>query len=139
MMKKEFEERLGAEVSEKNYRIIEIVYNWHPAVASVNGKDQIVELYKIGGMSVINGMVEAAVIIRDLEEEERKIKASLRKIQDRIERVNNGDFELERCKNEAEQLLEISENPCQWEKMKKFLENKYGEETAREVLEEVGR
>lgn len=39
MMKHEFEERVGGEISDQNYEIIETVYTWHPAINEVGGKD----------------------------------------------------------------------------------------------------
>ncbi|MFR2881303.1 MAG: hypothetical protein ACLTC8_10385 [Lachnospiraceae bacterium] len=59
MMKHEFEERFGSEISDQNYKIIETVYTWHPAIKGVDGKDQIATLYKTGGMPLIKSMLEA--------------------------------------------------------------------------------
>lgn len=47
MMKEEFESRLGGPVSDAEYRDIEYVYQFYP---TIDTKDQIVDLYKIGGM-----------------------------------------------------------------------------------------
>ena len=63
MMKHEFEERVGGEISDQNYEIIETVYTWHPAINEVGGKDQIATLYETGGMPLIKSMLEAANIM----------------------------------------------------------------------------
>lgn len=46
MTKQEFEKRIGAEISQKDYSIVEHVYTWHPSISEVEGKKQIAELYK---------------------------------------------------------------------------------------------
>lgn len=45
MTKQEFEKRIGAEISQKDYSIVEHVYTWHPSISEVEGKEQIAELY----------------------------------------------------------------------------------------------
>ena len=44
MMKEEFEQRIGTTVTESDYRIIETVYTFHPAIDNVIGKDHIQNL-----------------------------------------------------------------------------------------------
>ena len=34
MTKQEFQKRIGAEISQKDYSIVEHVYTWHPSSAS---------------------------------------------------------------------------------------------------------
>ena len=41
MTKQEFEKRIGAEISQKDYSIVEHVYTWHPSISEVEGKKQI--------------------------------------------------------------------------------------------------
>lgn len=60
MMKSEFIERIGSEISDKDYSIVEKVYTWHPAISETDGKEQISILYKTGGMVLINNMLKAA-------------------------------------------------------------------------------
>ncbi len=57
MMREEFIELLGAQISEKDYRIIENVYTWHPIFdnawyANMNPKSLAVFFYKIGGLQI---------------------------------------------------------------------------------------
>jgi hypothetical protein len=56
MMKHEFEERIGAELTPEQYEIVERVYTWHPAIPNVGGKDKLAELYRLGGMDLIEDM-----------------------------------------------------------------------------------
>lgn len=44
MTKQEFQKRIGAEISQKDYSIVEHVYTWHPSISEVEGKEQIAEL-----------------------------------------------------------------------------------------------
>ena len=74
MMKNEFEERIGAEVSTEEYRIVERVYMWHPAIPNVGGKDVIAQLYKLGGMALIEDMDIRATA---LEEESKSLRMFL--------------------------------------------------------------
>lgn len=37
MTKQEFEKRIGAEISQKDYSIVEHVYTWHPSISEVEG------------------------------------------------------------------------------------------------------
>lgn len=60
MTKQEFEKRIGAEISQKDYSIVEHVYTWHPSISEAEGKEQIAELYKSFGMPIIKNMMEAA-------------------------------------------------------------------------------
>ena len=60
MTKQEFQKRIGAEISQKDYSIVEHVYTWHPSISEVEGKEQIAELYKSFGMPIIKNMMEAA-------------------------------------------------------------------------------
>lgn len=63
MMKQEFENLIGKEVSDKDYEVIDRVYTFHPAISETEGKKQIADIYNAGGMTVIRGMLEAADIM----------------------------------------------------------------------------
>lgn len=56
MTKQEFQKRIGAEISQKDYSIVEHVYTWHPSISEVEGKEQIAELYKSFGMPKITSI-----------------------------------------------------------------------------------
>lgn len=69
MMKHEFEARIKATVTAEDYEVIEKVYAFHPIIDSVDGKDQIAKLYKLGGMALIIDMVPRAEAAEQLENE----------------------------------------------------------------------
>mgnify|MGYP001072522561 CR=1 FL=1 len=77
MTKQEFESRIGATVSESDYRIIETVYTFHPAIDNVMGKDQIATIYKTCGMTVIYDMVARAEKAQNLEREMSEARQQL--------------------------------------------------------------
>lgn len=77
MMKQEFESRVGTTVSESDYRIIETVYTFHPAIDNVTGKDQIATIYKTCGMRVIRDMLPTAECAQNLEREMSETRQQL--------------------------------------------------------------
>lgn len=56
MQKAEFEERIEGQVSNEDYKLIEFVYQWHPVIRNVSGKDEVAELYKSFGMALFRDM-----------------------------------------------------------------------------------
>ena len=72
MMKQEFTERAEINydsLSEQNWDIINMVYAWHPMISDVNGKDEIIALYKKGGMGLMEDMYPTAEKLHDIESE----------------------------------------------------------------------
>lgn len=126
MNKQEFEKKIGAEVSDRNYSIIEQVYTWHPAIDNIKGKDQIADLYLGFGMTIINGMVEAASFMQDLDAEQRKAKAALEEVNKRIAMVAKGNLIQERCNREMSMLFDMAEDQEQWDRFEEKLVQKYG-------------
>lgn len=55
MQKHEFEERIESTVSDEDYKLIEFVYQFHPVIRNVSGKDEVAELYKSFGMALLQG------------------------------------------------------------------------------------
>ena len=137
MTKKEFEERAGVVVSVNDYRIIEQVYTYHPAISETDGKHEIATLYETGGMPLIKSMIEAAKIMEELEKERDQAMARLEKINNRIKNVQNGCLADEQCRKDAENLFVKVDNPAEWELAKAFLISKYGVSIAERVTEEV--
>lgn len=60
------------------YLEIEYVYTWHPSIDNVKGKDQIANLWDIGGIRLIRDMMPTA---QKAEEFETKIAAARAEIQ----------------------------------------------------------
>lgn len=85
MTKHEFEEHLGSTVSDKNYTLIEYIYTHHPAISETAGKKQIADLYKLGGMGIMNAMYNEA---KDEEERENKrfsIRSAIRDLEAQLQ------------------------------------------------------
>ncbi len=64
MNKAEFTDRVIGlkyeDLSEEDFDAINMVYAWHPMIPIVNGKDEIADLYKKGGMGIIKNMLPTA-------------------------------------------------------------------------------
>lgn len=95
MMKHEFEEKLGNQVTEKEYKDIEFVYTFHPSVSNTEGKKQIAELYKIGGIRLIRDMIPTAKKAQILEEKIITANTDLMKLKRQFEMLANGEEESE--------------------------------------------
>ena len=90
-MKQEFENRIGATVSESDYHIIETVYTFHPAIDNVMGKDQIATIYKTCGMRVIRDMLPTAERAREIESKMTKLRTQLCECEREYGMLKNGD------------------------------------------------
>ncbi len=138
MMQNEFEKIIGAEVSTSDYETIEKVYTWHPVIKDTTGKQQIADLYKIGGMPLIRNMMEAAEIMKSLDDEERKIKDMLHKILVRKEVVASGNLEYERCRKELEDAFNSSDTASELERMLKAISQHYDTGLIVEIRNDLG-
>ena len=90
MTKQEFEQRLGKQVNSADYSIIEYVYTFHPSIGDVGGKDQISELYQLGGMRLIKDMLPTAQKAEKLEDEIMETRASLNRLTKQYEALKTG-------------------------------------------------
>lgn len=90
MTKQEFEQRLGKQVNSADYSIIEYVYNFYPSIGEIGGKDEISELYQLGGMRLIKDMLPTAQKAEKLEDEIRKTRASLNRLTKQYEALKTG-------------------------------------------------
>lgn len=77
MIKREFEDKLGATVSQEEYELIEKVYMYYPGI---NNKAEIASLFKIGGLILINDMLPRAEKIADLESRMSSLNTELNKL-----------------------------------------------------------
>ena len=84
MTKQEFEQRIGAQISRQDYNVVEKVYMWHPLIPNVCGKDKIAELYKLGGMTLMQDMFARAQQIEQKDSDLRRVYATLREKRDEI-------------------------------------------------------
>lgn len=69
MQKAEFEERIEGQVSDEDYKLIEFIYQWHPVIRNVSGKDEVAELYKSFGMALFRDMEPRAKKAKEVEEQ----------------------------------------------------------------------
>lgn len=67
--------------TEKEFELIQFVYNYHPAIHPANGKDQIAMLYSTFGMRIIMDMYETAKRAQEIEDERRQLKNRLRELE----------------------------------------------------------
>ena len=87
MMQCEFEKLLGKIVPEADYRLIEIVYQYHPSNLS---KEAIVALYTEFGMLLIRDMIPRSDKMKELEENLRRAQGEVFKYQKLIDAVKGG-------------------------------------------------
>lgn len=96
MTKREFETLIGKTVSDNDYRIIENVYTFHPAIPNVNGKKVVADLYKKCGIGVFMAMTEAAEEERKRDVLKREAKFRIEKLKEQIAKDEKLIEELER-------------------------------------------
>ncbi len=60
MIKEEFQDMIGQIVSDEDYKVIEKVYQFHPAVNEVSGKEEVAELYKSFGLAIFYDLLPRA-------------------------------------------------------------------------------
>lgn len=122
MMKAEFEAMVGKSVTDEEYKVIEAVYTWHPAINNTTGKEQMKTLYTQFGLGVIRGMLPVAEKMEKLDEERRKLLAQLETIKRREEFLAVGDTELEEAIEKANELYMKANAEEQFEQMMKSLD-----------------
>ena len=98
MQKQEFETKLGNNISEDDYKLIELVYTWHPSISETDGKAQILTLFKTCGMPLIRDMAETAVYMKNLSKERDRLLLHLDAINERMVSVEKGNLAEERCR-----------------------------------------
>ncbi|MGN0598684.1 MAG: hypothetical protein ACI4JK_02215 [Oscillospiraceae bacterium] len=68
--------------SEKEYELIDFVYNYHPSIHPVEGKKQIAMLYNTFGMRIILDMQETAKRAQEISNEIRKLRWRIEELED---------------------------------------------------------
>ena len=121
MTKQEFEKRIGAEISQKDYSIVEHVYTWHPSISEVEGKEQIAELYKSFGMPIIKNMMEAANYAETLDRAMAQVQRQVEELRKRIIRVAKGD-------------LVVVNDTHEWDVAVSYLKKRYGADAVDEAI-----
>lgn len=90
MMKEEFEKLIGKNVSNEDYKIIETVYTYHPAISETDGKKEITELFKMGGMRLMKDMVSTAERGKQYEETITTAENALKNLKAEYQRFKEG-------------------------------------------------
>ena len=85
MTREEFNERVKKEVPEKEYKVIEFVYQFHPLISETEGKDQVAYLYKNFGIGIFEEMEEKAAAAKELEDQIRQTRIKLEKLKEEYE------------------------------------------------------
>lgn len=74
-------------VTDVEWSNIEYVYNWHPSIDAVRGKEQIAYLYAEFGMAIINDMMQTAIAAQEAEQDMLKAKAAYEAAKERYEKL----------------------------------------------------
>lgn len=99
MTKQEFLDNVNAmlpedehlnEITDGKYAVIERVYNFHPSISDVNGKNEIAELFVRFGWSIINDMRPRADLMCRKEADLAQAKANLKSVEAEIETIRKG-------------------------------------------------
>lgn len=91
MEKKEFEKEIERSVPDADYKVIEMVYQFHPSIRETSGKEEVAELYKSFGMAIFYDMLPRAEKNRELEKQLLHAKAEVERIRDEMEELSRGN------------------------------------------------
>lgn len=97
MQKREFEEMIEHPVSDAEYRVIETVYQWHPSVKEVSGKEEVAGLYKSFGMAIFHDMLPRAEKNHELENKLRHAQVGVERIKAEMEELSNSAISKNVC------------------------------------------
>ena len=90
MIKEEFRDLVGLEVSDEDYAVIEKVFQFHPSISEVSGKEEVAKLYKSFGMSVFYDMLPRAEKNCELVRQLRQAQAEADHIKQEMEKLTHG-------------------------------------------------
>lgn len=88
MTKQEFEALFKQGVRQDEWEKIHTVYQFHPSIDEVEGKQQIADLLKTFGMPIIEDMLPRAYRIQDLEIRKQTLKKQLADVDEQIKQVS---------------------------------------------------
>lgn len=94
MRKEEFEALTGTEIPEKEYEVIEYVYQFHPVVSETSGKEEVAELWKSFGTSIFYDMLPRARAAEKIESEIRATRMHLEALLDQYNELKCGRMPL---------------------------------------------
>lgn len=87
---KDIDENASGEVTDKEWKDIEMVYNFHPSISETGGKNQIAMLYHTFGFRIIKDMLPTAQMMEIKERELRVARAALQKVQREMAEIKAG-------------------------------------------------
>ena len=112
MTKEEFEELIGKSIPNDEWKAVEEVYE-----SSMFSKDTVAAMYIEAGVSVFLALQDYAGYKKSLEADLRYFKQMIDLTNERISRVNNGDYRLEKAirmygnlMNVMDELLDLHVN-----------------------------
>ena len=82
MMQAEFEDLIQERITPDDYRIIETVYNYHPALNEFGAKQRIADIYHEYGMGLILDMYPTAAKMRNYEQKINLLRSQLRELEE---------------------------------------------------------
>lgn len=85
MMRVEFERLIGEEVTDEEWELVELVYNLHPRDFN---KQEVAQLWKLGGREAFEGLRPLAEKVRNLENERWILENELKKIKRKIDNID---------------------------------------------------
>jgi hypothetical protein len=80
MMKQEFENLIGKQVSDKNYEVIDRLSTLFPDTSVAEVNKQIADVYNAGGMELISHVLETVDIMNSLKKELEEAVVDLEKV-----------------------------------------------------------
>lgn len=92
MMKHEFEDLTGKQVSDEDYSTVNYVYTWYPTISETEGKAQIAKLYTDFGMSLIEDMAWRAGQMEKSDKALRENRRSYVRIQNQIKELRGEEL-----------------------------------------------
>ena len=92
MQKQEFEALAGKEVPDRDYRVIEYVYQFHPLISETSGKEEVAELWKSFGTPIFYDMLPRARAADRLESQIRSVRVQLEALQEQYRRLKDGEM-----------------------------------------------
>lgn len=95
MTQQEFENRINGKVTTAEYTVIEYVYTFHPSISNTEGKEQIANIYKIGGFRLIKDMIATAQRAERLENDIQRTTANLESLKNRYKELKEGTEDKE--------------------------------------------
>ena len=98
MVREEFEAKVKEvggntkNLSNENYKIIEYVYNFHPAVSETDGKRQVALLYSTFGITPFFDMLYRAKKAEEVEQRMRSARLEIEKAKEEYEVLKTGSI-----------------------------------------------